>query len=62
MQTLRVTVRCEGAAFEDDPSFELADILEKIANNLRANGTAGVRLYQTILDYNGNDVGRWKVS
>jgi hypothetical protein len=59
---LSVTIHCDNAAFEDDPSYELARLLDDIANKLRANGADRYCHYQTLLDYNGNDSGRWRVA
>lgn len=61
MKTLRLTIRCEGSAFEEVPGSELARILHNIACNLQEMGIEGYDHYQTVIDANGNDVGRWKV-
>ena len=46
----------------DDAMLTAADVaaaLRKIADRLESEGTTGT--FQTILDANGSDVGRWKL-
>jgi hypothetical protein len=58
---LKVNVHTENAAFEgENLQSEAARILRAIAGKIE-NGHDGSH-YQTILDINGNDVGRWKLS
>lgn len=52
-----VAINTESAAFEDDPAPELARILRHIAQRIEDGETGD--MFQTILDENGNDVGRW---
>lgn len=53
------TIRTDSAAFDDAPASELAQILRNIADKLENEGPSG--FFETILDANGNDVGRWTV-
>lgn len=50
----------DNAAFEDDPVYEVARILRDTADKLEAGRDASH--FQTILDINGNDVGRYKLA
>jgi hypothetical protein len=52
-----VTIHCDNTAFEEDLEGEVARILRGIADRAETAGLDG--LYQTILDANGNDVGRY---
>jgi hypothetical protein len=52
-----VTISTDNAAFNPDPAPELARILRAIAD--RIDRGEDIRMYQTILDVNGNDVGRF---
>lgn len=60
-----VKIRCDSDAFCDDTGTsspesaapELAHILREIADQIEAGAPFG--WYQTILDRNGNDVGRY---
>jgi hypothetical protein len=54
-----INMTCENAAFEDGPAPEVARVLRKIASQL--DEWDGYDKFQTILDANGNDVGRWKL-
>jgi hypothetical protein len=54
-----INMTCDNAAFEDEPAPEVARILRSIANKLDERD--GYDKYQTILDVNGNDVGRWRL-
>lgn len=56
-----VNIHTENDAFEGDPSPELARILRKIADDVENYQAKGMNyaLFQTILDINGNDVGRY---
>lgn len=59
-RTFTVTVNLDGDAFQPDPARELGDILDHVRRQIMA-GTKHYGCYQTILDSNGNDVGRWRV-
>jgi hypothetical protein len=61
MADLRFTINmtCENAAFEDNPQGEVSRILRRIADFLEFNNIEPT--WHTILDINGNDVGRWKL-
>jgi hypothetical protein len=52
-----VAVHTEGAAFAPDPGPELCRILRAIAD--RIEGGDSYDTFRTILDVNGNDVGRY---
>lgn len=59
-----INMTCDNAAFDEPPNGmgaapEVARILRKIASQLDA--WDGYDKFQTILDINGNDVGRWKL-
>ena len=47
----------ENEAFQPDPAPEIARILRGIADRIEAGGE--YEFFQTILDLNGNDVGRY---
>ncbi|HXJ55422.1 MAG TPA: hypothetical protein VNU68_02045 [Verrucomicrobiae bacterium] len=55
----KLTIAMDNAAFEDgaDGMFEVARILEELAADLR-NGSAA----STLMDVNGNSVGRYTVT
>jgi len=60
---ITITITTDNAAFSDDPSVEVARILQKYAARLRESyppieDLDGDRL----LDYNGNTVGKVEVS
>lgn len=53
-----VKIDCDNAAFEDrDSATEVATILRRLADRIYRDGFSG--FYETILDSNGNDVGRY---
>jgi hypothetical protein len=54
-----INMTCDNSAFDDDPAPEVARILRHLADKVE-NGD-GYDQFQTILDINGNDVGRWKL-
>jgi hypothetical protein len=54
-----VNMTCDNAAFEEDPAAETARILRDMAQKLEMG--QGDNRWHTILDVNGNDVGRWKL-
>lgn len=53
----RLTVNTDNSAFEDDPARELVRILHSVAGRIERGDDFS--MYQTILDANGNDVGRF---
>lgn len=55
----QLKIDTDNAAFEDDPGFEVARILRRIADKLE-NGEDFSK-FRTVLDVNGNDVGRAKL-
>lgn len=55
--TFTVKFDTDNAAFEDDPSYEIARILRGIA--ARVESGEDCSHYLTILDINGNSVGRF---
>jgi hypothetical protein len=65
MVTLQIKIDCDNAAFEPDYKVEVAAILHRIAFNLeelaQGYGDQDFTKAQTILDSNGNDVGRIKL-
>lgn len=65
----RLHIDCDNAAFEPSPAPELARILRSIADRLDTvegedytdQHGGWIKHYQTVLDSNGNDVGRYAV-
>jgi hypothetical protein len=60
MTTFTVKMDCDNAAFGEDDwerTLEIARILRKIADKVEAG--QGMAVWETILDANGNDVGRF---
>jgi hypothetical protein len=57
MSTFTLKVDTESAAFDDNPTPELVRILRSIADAIEKGREYD--MYQTILDVNGNDVGRY---
>lgn len=61
MRTFQLYIRTENAAFSDDgEAAEVTRILREIADKIEADGEAPA-FFLTILDVNGNDVGRYAV-
>lgn len=59
--TLQMT--CDTAAFEHDMHAEIATTLREIATKLKDGlGPYETNLYHTIHDFNGNDIGRWRLA
>lgn len=56
--TFELRLRCENEAFVPDPRLEVARILRKLADDLEDSTTWEYHHYRTVLDVNGNDVGR----
>ena len=54
-----VKIDTDNAAFDPDPGPELARILRRIADHIERGDTYD--MFQTILDVNGNDVGRFAI-
>lgn len=52
-----VNLSMDNDAFTEDPKGEVARILRKIAATIERDGFSG--FFGTILDANGNDVGRF---
>lgn len=52
-----LNLTADNAAFDPDPGPEIARILRKIADHIESGGE--YEFFQTILDVNGNDVGRF---
>jgi hypothetical protein len=59
IKTFTVKIDCGNAAFDPDPSPELARILRGIAERIERGDD--YTMFQTILDANGNDVGRFAI-
>jgi hypothetical protein len=60
MSAFNLTVNVDNAAFDPDPRPELARILRAAADVLESGERRDdIGWYQTILDVNGNDVGRF---
>jgi hypothetical protein len=56
-----MTIDCDNAAFEgDNLPYEVASLLEDAARKVRHNDFYPGHS-KTILDSNGNDVGRWRI-
>jgi len=58
MPTLRITIKMDNAAFEDEPWCEVATILQHYVKGLEEGGD----LQKRIFDSNGNTVGEAKVT
>lgn len=59
-ETFRLYVNLESDAFADDPRPELARLLREIAARVETSHQE-IYWFQTILDVNGNDVGRFAI-
>jgi hypothetical protein len=59
MQKFELNINCRDDAFQPDARPEVVRILRDIATQLENGETAA--FYRTILDSNGNDVGRFKL-
>jgi hypothetical protein len=57
MLTFALTLECENAAFENDPSAEVARILRKLADTLDTDTLREGRICR-LHDSNGNFVGK----
>ncbi len=57
MKTFTLKFDCDNAAFEGDPTPEIVRILRLTAQRIEMKGAP--THFQTILDINGNDVGRY---
>lgn len=63
MAEVRINIRLEGAAMEDDPDGEVMRILSRIIDGLRENTPligGDLDRAQTLFDTNGNRVGQIK--
>jgi hypothetical protein len=58
--SFQLALDCDNDAFADDPAAEVARILRHVADRLDAGETFDD--YQTLLDENGNDVGRARLA
>lgn len=62
MSVFKVEFEMLNAAFEEYPETEICRILRNIAYKIEQNGILHeYHWFQTILDSNGNDVGRWAI-
>lgn len=59
MSAFTLRLDTDSAAFEPDPAPEVTRILRKIADRIESGEDCSY--FQTILDINGNDVGRFKL-
>lgn len=55
---MTITIHTQNAAFDADKGYELAAMLEKIAQKLRSEGTPEHGNPWPIMDTNGNRVGK----
>ena len=60
MKSFRLYVNVDNDAFSPDPTPELASLLRSIAHRIERDDSYN-GWYQTILDSNGNDVGRFAI-
>lgn len=60
MPKFTLNIHTDGDAFHPTPYDELARILDEVAEKVRA-GSEDLGWFQTILDANGNDVGRFAI-
>ena len=56
MKKFTLSMRCEGAAFDDNPGYEIARILEILANRVKKSPLA-IDAEFTLSDHYGNTVG-----
>lgn len=56
-RTFTVALTADNEAFGEDPAHEVTRILRAIADRIDREGLSGY--FETILDANGNDVGRF---
>lgn len=64
MAEFRINIRLEGQALRDHPDHEVADMLIKMAGQIRANRPIGDGMLlqaNSLFDSNGNRVGQVKV-
>ncbi len=55
--TFKLSIRCENAAFEDEPMTEVSRILTRLAKVIERDGDPE----HTLFDINGNRVGKSEV-
>jgi hypothetical protein len=55
----QLSIDCSNDAFADGYQMEIAGILRRVANRIELG--EGFETFQTILDSNGNDVGRFAI-
>lgn len=63
-EEFRVSIRIEGAAIRDNPDQAIADMLVKLAGQIRSNAPIGREALDhpaILFDTNGNRVGQVKV-
>lgn len=61
MATFTLDFECDNAAFDDDPTFEIARILKETAEKIKCDNVTGFGYaHGVIRDINGNRVGDWK--
>jgi len=58
MTTFTVKFDCYNAAFDEGMATEIGRILRNIAKQVEQDG-AGIDSWTTVLDSNGNDIGRF---
>ena len=61
MKEFRLNIDLEKDAFESIATYEIARILKHIADKLERDPELDINYYQTIIDINGNDVGRYAI-
>ena len=61
--TFTLSMRCESAAFEDDPTREIARLLHEVAEKVRQVASQDGRSAEGVLyDVNGANVGTFKLA
>ncbi len=56
-----ITIKTDNAAFEDDPTHEVARILRKLADQMEESGLFQSGLSRKLVDFNGNVVGQMEI-
>jgi hypothetical protein len=59
VRTFTLTINLDNDAFQPEAEPEVSRILRVVADRLEQN--PGYPMYQTVLDVNGNDVGRFRL-
>jgi hypothetical protein len=61
MATFKLEIHADNAAFDPDPTPELARLLRELADKVETYGKVGYP-FGRLRDLNGNQVGRWALA